>query len=151
MLLQDSGPQRELKLDETSRRTSESEAALFERKVAMSFVQGSGAIEWLWNTNSYMTEGNETPIGALRADLTEKPEATVMRNFAKFAAQLSPHLRNPQPAQVAVIASQAAQYSALADLQIEAQRKAVRSLAYYDHITPYIIYENQIERMGSPK
>jgi hypothetical protein len=105
----------------------------------------------LWNTNSYMTEGNETPIGALRADGTEKPEATVMRNFAKFAAALAPHLRNPQPAQVAVIASQAAQYSAIGDSQIEAQRKSVRALAYYDHLTPYLIYENQIEKMGSPK
>jgi hypothetical protein len=151
MLIQETGLQRELNLDETSRRTPENEAALFERKVAMSFVQGSGAIEWLWNTNSYMTEGNETPIGALRADGTEKPEATVMRNFAKFAAALSPHLQNPHPAQVAVIASQAAQYSAIGDLQIEAQRKAVRALAYYDHITPYIVYENQIEKMGSPK
>jgi len=117
----------------------------------MSFVQGSGAIEWLWNTNSYMTEGNETPIGALRADGTEKPEATIMRNFAKFATELGPHLRNPQPAQVAVIASQAAQYSAIAEAQIEAQRKSVRALAYYDRLTPYLIYENQIEKMGSPK
>jgi hypothetical protein len=151
MLIQETGLQRELNLDESSRRRPENEAALFERKVAMSFVQGSGAIEWLWNTNSYMTEGNETPIGALRADGTEKPEATVMRNFAKFAAALSPHLRNPQPAQLAVIASQAAQYSAIGDMQIEAQRKALRALAYYDHLTPYLIYENQIEKMGSPK
>jgi hypothetical protein len=151
MLIQETGLQRELNLDETSRRTPENEAALFERKVAMSFVEGSGAIEWLWNTNSYMTEGNETPIGALRADLTEKPEATVMRNMATFAAVLKAHLHNPQPAQVAVIASQVAQYSALADLQIEAQRKAVRALAYYDHLTPYIVYENQIEKMGNPK
>jgi hypothetical protein len=151
MLIQETGLQRELNLDETSRRTPENEAALFERKVAMSFVQGSGAIEWLWNTNSHMTEGNETPIGALRADGTEKPEATVMRNFAKFAAQLSPHLRNPQPAQVAVIASQAAQYSAIADLQIEAQRKAVRGLANYGWLTPYLVYENQIEKMGTPR
>ena len=58
-------------------------------------MQGSGAIEWLWNTNSYMTEGNEVPIGALHADATEKPEATVLRNFAKFAAAASPYLKNP--------------------------------------------------------
>jgi hypothetical protein len=151
MLIQETGLQRELNLDETSRRTPENEAALFERKVATSFVYGSGAIEWLWNTNSYMTEGDETPIGALRADGTEKPEATVMRNFAKFAAELSPHLRNPQPAQVAVLASQAAQYSAIGDMQIEAQRKSIRALAYYDRLTPYLIYENQIDKMGSPK
>lgn len=151
MLIQETGLQRELNLDETSRRTPESEAALFERKVAMSFVQGSGAIEWLWNTNSYMTEGNETPIGAMRTDSTEKPEATVMQIFAKFAAELSPHLRNPQPAQVAIIAAQAAQYSAIAQAQIEAQRKCVRALAYYSRLTPYVIYENQIDQLESPK
>jgi len=151
MLIQETGLQRELNLDETSRRTPESEAALFERKVAMSFVGGSGAIEWLWTTNSYMTEGNETPIGALRADGTEKPEATVLRNFAKFAAQLGPHLRNPEPAQVAVIASQAAQYSAIRSFQIEAQRTAVRAVGYHARFTPYLIYENQIDRMGNPK
>jgi hypothetical protein len=151
MLIQETGLQRELNLDETSRRTPENEAALFERKVAMSFVGGSGAIEWLWNTNSYMTEGNETPIGAVRADGTEKPEATVMRNFAKFAAQLSPHLRNPEPAQVAIIASQAAQYSAIQDLAIEAQRTAARAVGYHARLTPYLVYENQIDRMGNPK
>ena len=32
-----------------------------------------------------MTSENEVPIGALRADATEKPEATVMRDFARFA------------------------------------------------------------------
>jgi len=151
MLIQETGLQRELNLDETARRWTGNEAALFERKVATAFVYGSGAVEWLWNTNSYMTEGNETPIGALRADGTEKPEATVMRNFARFAAALSPHLRSPEPAQVAVIASQAAQYSAIGDMQIEAQRKAVRALAYYDRLTAYLIYENQIDKMGSPK
>jgi hypothetical protein len=151
MLIQETGLQRELNLDETSRRTPENEAALFERKVAMSFVQGSGAIEWLWNTNSYMTEGNETPIGAIRADGTEKPEATVMRDFAKFAAELGPHLRGAEPARVAVIASQAAQYSAIAEAQIQAQRNSVRALAYYSHLTPYVIYENQIDQLGSPR
>ena len=151
LLIQETGLQRELNLDQTSRRTPESEAALFERKMAMSFVLGSGALEWLWNTNSYMTEGNETPIGALRADGTEKPEATVMRNFAKFGALLSPHLRSPRPSQVAIIASQCAQYSAVADLQIQAQRKSVRAIAYYARLTPYLIYENQIENMGVPK
>ncbi len=39
----------------------------------------------------------------------------------------------------------------IGDLQIEAQRKGVRALAYYARLTPYLIYENQIEKMGSPK
>src|SRR5438445_6291275 len=102
MLIQETGLQRELNLDETARRTPESEAALLERKIAMSFVQGCGAIEWLWNTNSYMTEGNETPIGAVRPDGTEKPEATLLRDYARFAKSLSPHLRHPQQPAIAI-------------------------------------------------
>lgn len=151
MLIQETGLQRELNLDEIARRTPESEAALLERKVAMSFVQGSGAIEWLWNTNSYMTESNETPIGAVRTDETEKPEATVMRDYAQFAKSLSGHLTSPEQPPVAVIASQAAQFSVLGELQLEAQRNAVRALAYNVRMTPYAVAENQLGKLGAPK
>ena len=151
MLVQETGLQRELNLDEIARRTPESEAALLERKIATSFIQGSGAIEWLWNTNSYMTESNETPIGAVRTDYTEKPEATVLRAFAQFAPSLQPYLRDPQLPSIAVVTSQAAQYSALADFQLEAQRRAVRALAYDVHLPSYVIAENQIAKLGSPK
>ena len=151
MLIQETGLQRELNLDEVARRDLQSEAALFERKFAMSFVQGSGAIEWLWNTNSYMTEGNETPIGAVRTDGTEKPEATVMRGFGTFAAALKGHLHNPQQPQVAIVTSQAAQFSAMADMQIAAQHNAVRALAYGARLAPCVIAENQIDKLGSPK
>lgn len=151
LLIQETGLQRELDPDEVARRTPESEGALLERKMAISFIQASGAIEWLWNTNSYMTEGNETPIGAVRTDGTEKPEATVMRGFAAFAKSLHEHLRNPQQPSVAIITSQAAQFSVRADLQLEAQRKAVRALAYHTCLQPYAIAENQIGKLGSPK
>jgi hypothetical protein len=151
MLIQETGLQRELNLNETARLTPEQEGAIFERKVAMSFVQGSGAIEWLWNTNSYMTEANESPIGALRMDATEKPEATVLRGFARFAQSAQDHLRNPRPPSVAIVTSQAAQFSILGDLQLEAQRKAVRALAYGLRIAPYVIAENQIAKLGSPR
>jgi hypothetical protein len=151
MLIQETGLQRELTPDEIARRTPEQEAALFERKFAMSFVQGSGAIEWLWNSNSYMTESNETPIGALHADGTEKPEATVLRDMAKFAAAASPYLINPKRPDIAVVTSQAAQFSVQGQLQIEAQQNAVRALAYGLHQPCYIIAENQIEKLGSPK
>jgi len=151
LLIQETGLQRELNLDEVARRTPESEAALLERKVATSFIQGSGAIEWLWNTNAYMTESNETPIGAVRADGTEKPEAAVMRDFAGFAKSIGERLKKPQQPSIAVIASQAAQFSVRAELQLEAQRKAVRALAHYNRLAAYVIAENQIGKMGSPK
>jgi len=151
MLIQETGLQRELNLDEIARRSPENEAALLERKIASSFVQGSGAIEWLWNTNSYMTESNETPIGAVRTDYTEKPEASLLRAFAQFAPSLQEHLRDPEVPPVAIITSQAAQYSVLADFQLEAQRRAVRALAYDVHLPAYMIAENQIDKLGSPK
>ena len=151
MLIQETGLQRELNLDEVARRTPENEAALLERKIASSFIQGGGAIEWLWNTNSYMTESNETPIGAVRTDGTEKPEATLLRDFAGFAKSLQPHLHHPQLPAVAIVTSQAAQYSVIAQFQLEAQQKAIRALAYNDRLTPYAIAENQIDHLGSPK
>jgi hypothetical protein len=151
LLIQETGLQRELNLDEIARRSTDSEAALLERKIASAFIQSTGAIEWLWNTNSDMTESNETPIGAIRTDYTEKPEATLLRDFAQFAPSLSEHLRDPQLPPVAVITSQAAQYSAIADFQLEAQRRAVRALAYDLHIPAYVIAENQIEKLGTPK
>ena len=150
MLIQETGLQRGLNLDETARRTPESEATMLERKIAASFIQGAGAIEWLWNTNSYMTESNETPIGAVRTDFTEKPEATVMRAFAGFAPALAEHLRDPRQPEIAIVTSQAAQYSVLAEFQLEAQRRAVRALVYDDHLTAYMIAENQIDKLGSP-
>lgn len=151
LLIQETGLQRELTLDELARFTVEQEGNLFERKVAMSFVQSSGTIEWLWNSNSYMAEDNETPIGALRPDGTEKPEATVLRDFAAFSKQVSEHLRNPELASIAIVTSQAAQYSAVGNLQIAAQQAAIRALAYDAHLTPYVIAENQIAKLGVPK
>jgi len=151
MLIQETGLQRELTLDEIARRTPEQEAMLFERKFALSFVGGSGAIEWLWNSNSYMTESNETPIGAVHADGTEKPEATILRDMAKFAAAASPYLVNPKQPAVTIVTSQAAQYSVQADLQIAAQQNAVRALGYDLRQPCYIIAENQIEKLGAPK
>ena len=151
MLIQETGLQRELNIDEVARRSTESEAALLERKIAASFIQGSGAIEWLWNTNSYMTESNETPIGAVRTDYTEKPEASLLRAFAQFASSLQEHLRDPQAPSIAIVTSQAAQFSMLADFQLTAQHNAVRALSYGLHLPSFVIAENQIEKLGSPK
>ena len=142
--------QRELNLDETARRTPENEAALLERKIASSFVQGSGAIEWLWNTNSDMTESNETPIGAVRPDGTEKPEATVLR-----AMPVSPGAESA-PAQSRAACNRHHHIASRSvfcnrDLQLAAQRNAVRALTYYDHFTAYAVAENQLGKTGYAK
>jgi hypothetical protein len=74
-----------------------------------------------------------------------------MRDFATVAKSLQGHLRNPQQPSVAIVTSQAAQFSVLADLQLEAQQKAVRALAYGLRISPYVIAENQIAHLGTPQ
>jgi len=98
-----------------------------------------------------MTSGNEVPIGALRADGTEKHEAGVLRNFAAFARSAQPSLRNPVRPGVAIVTSQAEQFSAERNLQIEAQRKAVRAMDYNAHMPAYVIAENQIAKLGTPR
>ncbi|WP_127579734.1 alpha-amylase family protein [Paenibacillus koleovorans] len=58
---------------------------ILERKYAYSFATGgAGAVQWIWNTNFYMDNVNESNIGALRADGTEKPEANVSYDFGRF-------------------------------------------------------------------
>jgi hypothetical protein len=144
MLIQETGVQRELAPDALARRDPRGEAALVERKLALSLVQGSGALQWLWHTNGYMTQGNEACIGALRVDGTEKPEAAVMSAFARFARQLGPHLRGAQPPAVAVVTSQAAHLSVLRDQQVAAQQRAVRALAYDTHQPVTLIAEHRL-------
>ncbi|GIO32800.1 MULTISPECIES: beta-galactosidase [Paenibacillus] len=72
-------------------RAKRSEAELrniLERKYAYAFsTGGAGAIHWIWNTNFYMDNANESHIGALRADGTEKPEADVSYDFGRFIAE----------------------------------------------------------------
>ncbi len=69
---------------------SESELRnMLERKYAYAFsTGGAGAVQWIWNTNFYMDNANESHIGALRADGTEKPEADVSYDFGRFMAPI---------------------------------------------------------------
>jgi hypothetical protein len=151
MLIQETGVGAGAALDGIARRSLESQSALLERKAALSFAQGTGFIEWLWNTNADMMEDGEVSLGGLRADKTEKPEAGVMRGFASFAKQASSYFKQPEQPDVAIVTSEAAQFSPMWNLQMEAQRKAVRALCYQSRVPGYIISESQIASLGDPK
>ncbi len=84
LLIQETGEQRRLTLDDQLRFSAEMEAWQLERKIAIAFAQGAGALEWVWNVNAYMANDNEIPIGAVRPDGTEKPEAQVLAGYAAF-------------------------------------------------------------------
>lgn len=75
--------------DGRAKRSENELRSLLERKYAYAFsTGGAGAIHWIWNTNFYMDNANESHIGALRADGTEKPEADVSYDFGRFMAEI---------------------------------------------------------------
>jgi len=151
LLIQETGVNHQLQIDENARRSPEEEAILLERKLAFALGTSAGAIHWLWHINPYMRDDGEVRIGAVRADRTEKPEAEVLRGLARFAAAASEHVARPGPPQVAIVTSQAFQYSALGWLALEAQTRAVRVLNYQCRVPGYVVVENQLARLGNPR
>ncbi|MCP3738606.1 beta-galactosidase [Rossellomorea sp. BNER] len=84
-LIQETGIMYVEKPNNQAKRTEEELRNILERKYAYAFAAGNaGAVQWLWNTNYLMNNINESNIGALRADGTEKPEANVSYDFGKF-------------------------------------------------------------------
>jgi hypothetical protein len=151
MLVQETGLQPELHIDEAPRRTPEGRAALLERKMAMAVATSAGAIQWLWHINSYMRDDGEATIGAVRADGTENQQAAVLRRMAGFAAAASKHLQRPQDPEVVIVTSQGFQYSALNGLALEAQMNAVRAMHYHCRVPASVVAENQLPRLGTPR
>jgi hypothetical protein len=150
MLIQEMGEQRRLTMNDHLRLSAEEEAWQLERKLAISFAQGAGGIEWVWNVNAMMANDNEIPIGAVRPDGTEKPEVPVLNGMAHFAAQHPESFTGMEPPQIVMISSQALLYGQW-DLAVNMQKKAVRALAYYDHEPLRILPENRIPELGHPK
>ncbi len=151
MLTQETGFQREWGLDGRLRRDPYSEATVLERKMAVALGTGAGAIQWLWNVNAWMTSEQEVTIGAVRPDQTEKPEVDVMRRFARFAAAARDHFKAPEQPEVAIVTSQALQYSVLGSAAIDAQQRAVRLLHSDLHVPAYVVTENNIASLGQPR
>lgn len=67
------------------RRTEKDLADILEKKFAYAYgTRCAGAVHWLWNTNYFMNNANESNIGAIRCDGSRKPEFMVYRDFAEF-------------------------------------------------------------------
>jgi hypothetical protein len=151
MLIQEMGSQRRMMQDDRLRLSAEEEGWQLERKLALSFAQGAGGLEWVWNVNARMANDNETPIGAVRPDGTEKPEAKVLAGFARFAAQSPVSFTEMEAPQVTLVTSQSFIYSDLGGLAYAAQKKALRALTYFDHTPARMLADNRIEELGTPK
>jgi hypothetical protein len=151
LLIQETGEQRRLTLDDHLRFSAEIEGWQLERKIAIAFAQGAGALEWVWNVNAYMANDNEIPIGAVRPDGTEKPEAQVLAGYAAFAAKSPQSFREIVPPAVTMVTSQVELYSTLGGLALDTQKKALRAMAYFDHTPLRMLPENRLAELGSPK
>src|SRR5579883_372427 len=151
MLIQETGEQRRLTQRDHLRFSAEVEGWQLERKIAMSFVQGAGALEWVWNVNAYMANDNEIPIGAVRPDGTEKPEARVLEDYAAFIAKSPQSFTRIEPPAVTIVTSQALQYSGQDELALSVQTHALRALCYYDHTPARILPENRLNELGQPR
>jgi hypothetical protein len=151
LLIQETGEQRRLTLDDHLRFSPEVEGWQLERKIAIAFAQGTGALEWVWNVNAYMANDNEIPIGAVRPDGTEKPEAEVLRGFAAFVAKSPQSFTKIVPPEVTMVTSQVELYSTLGGVALDTQKKALRAMAYYDHTPLRMLPENRLAVLGSPK
>ncbi len=124
---------------------------LYARKLAMSLAGGDGAIDWLWFSNAFMMEDGEVSLGGIRADGTEKPQIATLRAFAAFANAAGPRLTALEPPPVAIITSQAAQFSAMQGMQTEAQQASVHALSTYGRVAARMVAENQLDQLGHPQ
>ena len=151
MLVQEMGEQRRLTQDDHLRLSAEEEGWQLERKLASCFAQGAGGLEWVWNVNATMANDNEIPIGAIRPDGTEKPEAAVLAGFAQFANRSPESFTSIEPPAITIVTSQSLLYTGMNALAVATQKKAVRTLAYYDHSPMRMLPENRLAELGQPK
>jgi hypothetical protein len=145
VLVQETGVMTEVDPDGRPRRSPQADAALLEKKLGIAVGTGAGAIEWLWNVNALMRSQQEVTIGAVRPDGTEKPEAQVLSAYATFAQAMRGHLSEPIPEEVTILTSQAAQFSVLGGMAVDAQHRAVRAMNYSCHVPARMVSENRVD------
>ncbi|MGF9700035.1 beta-galactosidase [Paenibacillus sp. MABNR03] len=116
--------------DGRAKRTEEELRGILERKYAYAFsTGGAGAVQWIWNTNFYMDNANESHIGALRADGTEKPEADVSYDFGRFMHKVRDLFEDRELEEIAVVFPYSNDFSNRS-LAYDATTKLTRVMSY---------------------
>ncbi|QHW31871.1 glycoside hydrolase [Paenibacillus rhizovicinus] len=132
-----------------AKRTEEELRAMLERKYAYSFATGgAGAVQWIWNTNFYMDNANESHIGALRADGTEKPEADVSYRFGSFMEEIRDLFRERELEDVAVVFPYSNDFSNR-KLAFDATTRLTRVLGYELKVPFRGVSEYHLESLAS--
>ncbi|GHH97872.1 beta-galactosidase [Neobacillus kokaensis] len=103
-LIQETGIMYVEKPNTQAKRSEEELRNILERKYAYAFAAGNaGAVQWVWNTNYFMNNINESNIGALRADGTEKPETNVSYDFGRFMKEIGHLFHGRELEEIAVV------------------------------------------------
>ncbi|QGQ99737.1 glycoside hydrolase [Paenibacillus psychroresistens] len=119
-----------------------------ERKYAYAFATGgAGAVQWIWNTNYYMDNANESHIGALRADGTEKPEANVSYDFGRFMAEIRDLFSERKLEDIAVVFPYSNDFSNR-KLAFEATTSLTRIMSYEMKIPFRAVGEYHLESLS---
>ncbi|TVY07596.1 beta-galactosidase [Paenibacillus cremeus] len=121
---------------------------MLERKYAYSFsTGGAGAVQWIWNTNFYMDNVNESNIGALRADGTEKPEADVSYDFGRFMKEAASIFEGRKLEEVAAIFPYSNDFSNR-KLAFDATTRMTRVLSYQMNVPFRALSEYELSALG---
>lgn len=152
-LIQETGIMYVERPDNIAKRSEEELRNILERKYAYAFSgAGAGAVQWIWNTNYFMNNVNESNIGALRADGTEKPETHVSYDFGEFMNKIGHIFENREMEDIAVIFPYSNDFSNR-KLAFDATTKLTRVMAYELNMPFRAISEYHLEslRQNTPK
>lgn len=140
------------KMEGRSWRNEEDVRDLLERKMAIAIGAGSaGFIQWLWNTNPYISLDNEAGIGFHRVDGTAKPELRPMANLARFVATHSRLMRGRMDEDAVMIIPHSQMFSTR-NVATDATRRSVRVMSYDLNIAVSAISEYRVGNLHrSPK
>ncbi len=137
--------------DGRAKRSEEELRNILERKYAYAFsTGGAGAVQWIWNTNYYMNNVNESNIGALRADGTEKPEADVSYDFGAFIARIGERFEERALEEIAVVYPYSNDFSNR-KFAYDATTKLTRVLAYEMKVPFRGVSEYHLDRVAGDR
>ncbi|KQO18690.1 beta-galactosidase [Paenibacillus sp. Leaf72] len=147
-LTQETGIMHIQRPDGMAKRSEEELHRILERKYAYAFsTGGAGAVQWIWNINPFMNNANESNIGALRADGTQKPETDVTYDFGRFMQGIGGLFEGRVLEDVAVVYPYSNDFSSR-KLAFEATSQAVRVLTFGMNIHPRGVGEYQLEELA---
>ena len=151
-LIQETGIMQLRGIDGRPWRSEQENAFLLERKFITGLIaRSAGLIQWLWHTNSYMTNENENSIGLLRADGSAKPELAIMEELGHLVRALEGRLLEaPTSSDVWVVIPYAQWFAQPAPAR-EGTQKAVRVLGYELGIMPQMVGEYQLDVLASER